>query len=168
LAGQPLQLADGLDEIDWQILGDLQENARLGYSELGRRVGLSPPAVAERVRRLEEAGIIRGYRAEVDVARLGLPLLGFIRVATREDRCPQFAALAAELPEVLECHRVTGGDSYVVKFAATSMQHLEHLLNWLMAYGQTTTSLVLSSAVTGRVVRPQPSARSGPHPARAR
>ena len=151
-----LDLSDALDAANWEILSGLQENARLSYSELGRRVGLSPPAVAERVRRLEEAGIIRGYRADVDIAKLGLPLLGFIRVATREGRCPQFAALAAELPEVLECHRVTGGDSYIAKFAAASMQHLELLLNRLMPHGQPTTSLVLSSAVTSRVVRPQP------------
>jgi len=142
----------GLDDVSWQILRELQDSARLSYSELGRRVGLTPPAVAERVRRLEEAGIIRGYRTEVDLERIGLPLIAFIRIATAEHSVVQFGTIAKDLPEVLECHRVTGDDSYITKVAVSSVRHLETLLNRLHPYGKTVTSIVLSSPVTHRVI----------------
>src|SRR5215475_9659074 len=132
-----------LDDTDWRLLQALQADARLAYSELGRRVGLSPPAVAERVRGLEEAGVITGYRAEVNLEKIGLPLLTFIRVATDERTCGKFGNVVKEIPEVLECHRVTGGDSYIVKAAVSSVQHLEDLLNRLATYGQTVTALAL-------------------------
>src|SRR5438128_1096494 len=119
-----------LDGVSWQLLEELQENARLSYSELGRRVGLTAPAVAERMRRMEEAGIISGYRVELNQEKIGRPLLAFIRLATDRANCAQFGAVAArELPEVLECHRVTGGDSYIAKVAVRSVQHLEDMLN---------------------------------------
>ncbi len=137
-----------------QILAELQQNARLSYSELGRRVGLTPPAVAERIHRMEEAGIIEGYRAVVNLERIGLPLLALIRIACNEHNCQQFGALAKDIPEILECCRVTGGDSYIAKVAVTSVQHLESLIDRLMLYGETITALVLSSPVTHRIVLP--------------
>lgn len=143
-----------MDEVSWQILRELQENARITFSELGRRVGLSPPAVAERVRGLEEAGIIAGYRAEVNLEKIGLPLLAYVRIATDERTCGQFSATVKGIPEILECHRVTGGDSYIVKAAVSTVQHLEDLLNRLNHYGQTVTALALSSPVRHRVVEP--------------
>jgi Lrp/AsnC family leucine-responsive transcriptional regulator len=143
-----------LDDVSWQILCELQENARLSYTELGRRVGLTAPAVAERVRRMEEMGIINGYRVELNLEKTGLPLLVFIRIATDERTCLQFGSAVREIPEVLECHRVTGGDSYIVKAAVSSVRHLELLLNQFTVYGQTVTSVVLSSPVTNRVVAP--------------
>jgi Lrp/AsnC family leucine-responsive transcriptional regulator len=150
-----------LDDVNWQILGELQLNARVSYSELGRRVGLTSPAVAERMRRMEEAGIIEGYRAVVNLERVGLPLLAMIRLATDERMCAQFSALVKDIPEVLECCRITGGDSYIVKVAVRSVRHLEELLDRLMPYGQTVTSLVLSSPVTHRLIAP---AEAGPSP----
>ena len=142
-----------LDEVNWQILSELQEDARLSYSELGRQVGLTPPAVAERVRRLEEAGIITGYHAAIDPQRVGMQLLAFMRLSEVGDQSTRFADLVAETPEVLECHRLTGSDSYVLKVVAQSITHLEMLIDRFVPYGQVTTSLVLSSPVVRRVIK---------------
>jgi Lrp/AsnC family leucine-responsive transcriptional regulator len=144
-----------LDDIGWRILLELQTNARVSYSELGRRVGLTPPAVAERVRRMEEARIIVGYRAEVDLARVGLPLTAVIRVTHRGVNCLELGEIVADYPEVLECHRITGADSYIMKVALRSVEHLQHLIDRLMAYGETVTSIVLSSPVRHRAVDPR-------------
>jgi Lrp/AsnC family transcriptional regulator, leucine-responsive regulatory protein len=144
-----------LDDVSWRILCELQRNARLSFTELGRRVGLTPPAVAERVRRLEDAGIITGYRLELDVERLGLPLLAFIRLAVRGTTGSEVSQLVGRLPEVLECHHVTGEDCYVMKVAVPSMRHLEGLLERLLRFGNTTTSVVISSPVTRRVIEPR-------------
>lgn len=152
-----MESQEALDSISWQILQELQQNGRLSFSELGRRVGLTPPAVAERVRRLEDAGIIEGYRAVVNLAKVGRPLVALVRLASDERRCSQFAAVAKQTPEVLECCRVTGADSYIVKVAVSSVHHLEELLDRLMPYGQTITSLVLSTPVTHRVIGPSES-----------
>jgi len=162
-----------LDAVDWQILEALQEDARLSYSALGRRVGLTQPAAADRVRRLEEAGVITGYRAELDLARLGIGLLALMRFSTWDNRQTRAATLALirELPEVLECHLVTGSDSYVLKVAVGSVAHLEALLGRLGRNGQTTTSLVLSSPVTHRVIRAPsaaPATEAGTDPRRRR
>ncbi len=144
----------GLDDVSWQILRELQTNARLNFSELGRRVGLTPPAVAERVHRLEESGVIRGYHTELDFERIGLPLMAVIRIATDEHAVVHFGSVAKDMPEVLECHRVTGEDTYMTKVAVASVRHLEGLLDRLRPYGQTVTSIILSSPVTNRVVTP--------------
>ena len=142
-----------LDDVSWRLLEELQANARLSYSELGRRVGLTAPAVAERIRRLEEAGIIVGYHAELNLARLGLPLQVIIRLTAPEGKCALFAAAAQDFPEILECHRVTGTDSYVLRACLASVPHLEQLLNRLAQHGGTMTSVVLSTPVAHRVVR---------------
>jgi Lrp/AsnC family transcriptional regulator, leucine-responsive regulatory protein len=141
----------GIDEISWQILQELQEDARLSYSELGRRVGLSSPAVVDRVRRMEEAGIITGYRAEVNLTKLGLPILAFLRVATPPGQCSTISSTFLKYPEVLECHRVTGSDDYIVKIAVASVAHLESLIDQFR-HSQLTTLIVLSSPVTRRTI----------------
>lgn len=144
-----------LDDVSWQILAELQENARISFTELGRRVGLTAPAVAERIRRMEDAGVIAGYRVELNREKIGQGLLAYIRVATDQNTCFHFGSIVErEFPEVLECHRVTGGDSYVVKIAVPSVRELESLLDRLRPYGQTVTSVVLSSPITYRVARP--------------
>ncbi len=144
-----------LDDIGWRILCALQEDARLSFAELGRRVGLSLPAVAERVRRLEEAGIITGYRAEVDTSRIGRPMLAFIRVNVPGERYPAFTARVGNFAEVLECHHLTGSDSFILKVVTASVPKLEALITRLSHFGQTTTSLVLSSPVTRRILEPE-------------
>jgi Lrp/AsnC family leucine-responsive transcriptional regulator len=136
-----------LDLVGWRILDELQRDARLSYSELAARVGLSPPAVAERMRRLEEAGIITGYRAVIDPAKVGLPITAYIRCTSSG---PQVGMIARELPEVLECHRITGGDAFILKVVVASVAHLEAIIDRLLPYGQPTTSLVLSSPVPER------------------
>jgi Lrp/AsnC family transcriptional regulator, leucine-responsive regulatory protein len=144
-----------LDDLDWRILEALQENARITFSELGRRISLTPPAVAERVRRMEDSGVITGYRVELDHGRVGLPILAFVRLRAAGDiKCLELGELTKDVPEILECHRVTGEDSYIVKVAVRSVEHLERLVDSLMPYAETVTSLVFSSPVMGRAVRP--------------
>lgn len=143
-----------LDGVGWKLLTLLQEEARRSYSELGREVGLSAPAVAERMRRLEEAGLITGYHAVVRWERTGWPITALIRLSGISSEAPQVAALVAEMREVLECHRVTGEDSYILTVVAVSTQHLEQIVDRLIPYGRVTTSLVLSSPVRRRTIGP--------------
>lgn len=142
-----------LDDIAWRILIALQGDARLSFSALGRQVGLSPPAAAERVRRLEEAGIISGYRAELNLERLGFPITAIIRVSTPEHQFARLKTVVAELQEVLECYHVTGADSLVVKVVALSVGHLEKVIEQLGRHGTPTTSIILSSPVARRPVQ---------------
>ncbi|MEP6705644.1 MAG: Lrp/AsnC family transcriptional regulator, partial [Acidobacteriota bacterium] len=105
------------DEIDRKILKELQEDARVSYAELGRRVGLTTPAVIERVRKLEDSGVIRGYRAEIDTAKVGLPITAFVRMSITGVDYSHIIEVAEQSNEVLECHRGTGGDSFIMKIA---------------------------------------------------
>jgi Lrp/AsnC family transcriptional regulator, leucine-responsive regulatory protein len=141
-----------LDDIGWHILQELQENARLSFAELGRRVGLSIPAVAERVHRMEDAGIITGYHADINPEKVGLPISAFIRMNITGNVSSQIAELMKGMPEVSECHRGTGGDSFIIKVRVSSVAHLEHVIERLLPYGTTTTSIVLSSPVTKRFI----------------
>ncbi len=135
-----------LDATDWKILISLQCDGRLSFSELSRQVGLTPPAVSERVRRLEAEGIIRGYRAEVDLARLGYVITAIIRIAVPTGgQCKTLLASLSEHPEVMEAFRVTGTESAVVKAAVSSSAHLEDLIDRITALGNSTTSIVTSS-----------------------
>lgn len=145
-----------LDDIGWKILSELQQNARIHFAELGRIVGLSTPAVTERVHKMEEAGIIVGYRTHIDPAKVGLPLLAFVNVKVGGENLVCFMKLAASHPEVLECHRVTGAESFLLKVAVSDIAHLEKLLDALMPYVATTTSMVLSTALAwGNIVKPE-------------
>ncbi|MBI5086431.1 MAG: Lrp/AsnC family transcriptional regulator [Acidobacteria bacterium] len=138
-----------LDPIAWKILRELRADARLSYAELGRRVGLSTPAAAERVRRLEDGGVIRGYEARLDPSSLGLPVAAFvrIRVTGSEALARKLTKTADGMPEVLECHRVTGDESFILKVRVESAAHLERLIDRLTPFGMTSTSLILSSPV---------------------
>lgn len=139
-----------LDDISWLILEILQADARISYRELGARVGLSAPAVAERVRRLERSGVIRGYHAEVDHEALGLPVLAIIRVTARGGAAYRgVGPWAAGRPEVIECHRVTGAESHVIRVVCRSTSHLEALIDDLTEAHDvaTLTHIVTSSPV---------------------
>ena len=149
-----------LDDVDWQILEILQDDGRISFSELGRKVAMSAPAVTERVRRLEESGVISGYRAEVDLERLGLPIVAIVRSRPGFANKANFEKAMHEAPGVIECVRVTGEDCYVTKVCAGSMPELEAIVDVLAALGETTTSLVLSTPVSGRVVRRELEAES--------
>lgn len=143
-----------LDEVGWRIVKALQEDGRLSFAELGRQVGLSLPAVSERVRRMEEAGIITGYHAEVNLPKAGRPITAFIRMNVPRSCYPAFIALVQGLSEVLECHHLSGVDAFILKVALTSIPHLEALIDQLSRHGETTTSIVLSSPVARRVIGP--------------
>src|SRR5580692_4305275 len=148
-----------MDAIGWHILEELQENARVSFAELGRRVGLTLPAVAERVRKMEDAGIITGFRAEVNPAKIGLPIAAFIRISVVVDVFARVAQAVLYMPEVLECHRGTGADSFTLKVAVESVQHLERLIDKLTPFGTTSTSIVLSTLVRNRSFTRRPSIR---------
>src|SRR5262245_23848264 len=130
-----------------QIIRLLQTDPRTSISELARRIGMSAPAAKERLVRLEEAGVIRGYRIDLDPAALGLPVTVYIRVRPVAGQLPKIIELAQSLPQVVECHRITGEDCFIVKVHLDAIEHLDVVLDRFLAYGQTTTSLVQSSPV---------------------
>ena len=150
---QPYEPAE-LDRISWKIVEELQQDARISWAELGRRVGLTTPAVAERVHRLEKLGVIRGFHADISLERLGLPILIFVRLsmAGPESMVRSFQLQVKNWAEVLECHRVTGSDSFILKARVVSVEHLERFLDNLGHYGTTSTATVLSSPVLQRTL----------------
>jgi Lrp/AsnC family leucine-responsive transcriptional regulator len=131
----------------WRLLRELQADARLSFSELARRVGMSTPAVAERVRRLENAGAIVGYRAEVDRALLGRPLGAFLQLTASAASYQRVIALCGSLDSVIECHHLTGEDCFLIRLAVTSVTELEDVIARFRRFGTAHTSIVLSSPV---------------------
>jgi Lrp/AsnC family transcriptional regulator, leucine-responsive regulatory protein len=146
------QSESSLDATDWRILRELQKDARLSYNELGRRVALSAPAAAVRVRKLEERGIITGYSAQVDPAQVGLPLLIFIQLRCDHGKCLLKTSSAEEFPEILEMHKLSGSHCSLLKVAVSSMQHLEAFNERLGTHGQLIVNIVTSSALTNRLI----------------
>jgi Lrp/AsnC family leucine-responsive transcriptional regulator len=149
-----LEITKLLDPIGWHILAELQEDARIHFSELGRRVGLSTPAVIERVHRMEEAGIITGYRVEIDREKVGRPVCAFIRVRVIGDLISRVIDLAREMPEVQECHHIAGEDTFLLKVFVPKPEALENIIQKFMTYVATTTMIVFSSPVTRRNIEP--------------
>jgi Lrp/AsnC family leucine-responsive transcriptional regulator len=149
---QSVNSTDGTppDGINRRLLAELQADARMTLAELGRRVRLSSPAVAERLQRLERQGVIRGYRADIDPRALGLSLSSIIRIRPAPGQLQNVAELAQRTPEVVECHRVTGEDCYFMKAHVRDVEHLEEVIDRFAALGQTTTSIMQSSPVPGR------------------
>jgi Lrp/AsnC family leucine-responsive transcriptional regulator len=145
---------DWMDARDWQLLKLLQLNARATFAELGRRVKLTPPAVAERVRRMEDQGVIGGYTARVNLAAVGRGMRVFLRVQVLTREYPKFIKTVQALPAVEECHHVTGGESFLLKAAVRDVAELEQLIQRLSLFGQTVTSIVLSTSLPHRLVEP--------------
>jgi Lrp/AsnC family transcriptional regulator, leucine-responsive regulatory protein len=141
-----------LDRTDWLLLGALQRDGRLSYADLAREAAMSPSAVAERVRRLEEAGVIAGYRAVVDPAAVGLGIMALVRLRYPTGNYRPFHALLDSTPEVIEAHHVTGEDCFVLKVLARTMRHLEEVTGRIAGLGAVTTSVVYSSPLTGRPI----------------
>jgi Lrp/AsnC family transcriptional regulator, leucine-responsive regulatory protein len=139
-----------VDQTNVRLLGELNANPRMTMSALGRRVGMSAPAVTERVQRLERAGIILGYRLEVDPAALGLPVMAFVRIRPAPGQLPKIAELAQQLGQVSECYRITGEDCFLVKVHAATVPQIEELLDQFLSYGQTVSSIVVSTPVPPR------------------
>jgi Lrp/AsnC family transcriptional regulator, leucine-responsive regulatory protein len=146
------QRENGLDEANLRLLAELQQDARLSFAELGRRVGLSSPAVAERLGRLEESGVITGYRAQIDPRAVGFTLGVVIRIRPAPRELHKVAELAQRTPEVVECHRITGEDCYFMKAYVRDVEHLEEVIDQFTLYGQTTSSIMQTSPVPGRGV----------------
>ena len=139
-----------LDQIDRTILSELQADGRLRVAELGRRIGLSGAATAERVRRLEDVGVITGYRAEVDPRAIGYPIAAIVRIRPAVQQLHKIPPVARDTPEVVECQRITGEDCFLLRLHVRSIEHLEEILDRFVIFGQTTTSIVQSAAVPRR------------------
>ncbi|RLP93399.1 MULTISPECIES: Lrp/AsnC family transcriptional regulator [unclassified Micromonospora] len=146
-----------MDDMDWALVRELQADARLSFSELSRRVHLSPPAVAERVRRLEEAGVITGYHAHVDLTRAGRTVVALIRMSCYGARCILHDPAVAGWPEILEIHRITGDACSMLKVAAGSIGEFEAVIDRLAPYGQPSSTMVLSSPLDWQPITPLPS-----------
>jgi Lrp/AsnC family transcriptional regulator, leucine-responsive regulatory protein len=138
------------DDVNLALLRELQADPRLPVSELGRRVNMSAPAVRDRIGRLEAAGVIAGYRVVIDPERVGLPVTAFVRIRPAPGTLPKIAKLAQETEEVTECYRITGEDCFLVKLHATALDQLELILDRFLAFGTTTSSLVVSTPVPRR------------------
>ena len=139
-----------LDTTNLKLLEELQADARLSNAELGRRVGLSAPAVGDRLARLEESLTINGYRAEIDPRALGYSLSLVLRIRPAPRELKKVADLAQRTPEVVECHRITGDDCYIMRVWVRDVEHMEEVIDRFAPYGQTTTSIVQSSPVPSR------------------
>jgi Lrp/AsnC family leucine-responsive transcriptional regulator len=139
-----------LDEVNLRILAELRDNPRLPMAELARRTGMSAPSVTERVHRLQRAGVIAGYHLDIDPAAVGLPVTAFARIRPMPGSLPKIAELAAELPQVTECYRITGEDCFLIKLHAPAIDQLEAILDRFLVYGNTTTSIVVSTPVPRR------------------
>ena len=139
-----------IDSTDVSLLVELQNDGRMSHAELGRRVGLSAPSVADRLRRLEQSGVITGYAVQLDPAKLGLGLVAFIRLAPSAHRDDMQNLL--HIPEIMETHHVVGDDCWIFKVAAPDVSRLEEILSEMTEVGRTTTSIVLSSPVTGNAL----------------
>jgi Lrp/AsnC family transcriptional regulator, leucine-responsive regulatory protein len=136
-----------VDPINARLLAELLLDPRLTMAELGRRIGMSSPAVTERVHRLEELGVIRGCHLDLDPATLGLPVAAYVRIRPNPGQLSKIAELARRIEEVVECHRVTGEDCFVLKVYMPSIDQLDRLLDLFLAHGSTTTSIIQSSPV---------------------
>jgi len=149
----PAGLPDGkslLDDVNRRLLAALQADPRASAAELARQVGMSPPAVRDRLTRLEETGVIRGYRVDIDPAALGLPVTAWVRVRPGPGQLSRVADLAARIPQVSECHRVTGEDCFLLKVHVPAIEALEPVLDQFLLHGQTISSFVVSTPVPPR------------------
>lgn len=152
VTGMDLQLARELaaDPVNVRLLSELSSDPRISMSALGRAIGLSAPATSERFRRLLDAGVITGFRVDIDPRAVGLPVSAWVRVRPGPGMLPKVAALAQEIPEVTECHRITGEDCFLLKVHAPGVSEFEEALDRFLLYGQTTSSIVQSSPVSPR------------------
>lgn len=136
-----------LDEAGMEILRALQDNARISFAELGRKVGLSGPAITDRVRKMEESGIIAGYHARVNSAKLGFPVTAFVRLRVARKDFQRVISMARDIPEVRECHHAGGDESFVLKVVASSEEHLNSSIEPFRPFGEVNLSVILSTPV---------------------
>jgi len=143
-----------IDHYNRKILLELQYDGRISYTELGKKVGLTGPAVKERVHKLEEAGVIKGYRVRLDLSKLGYTMTAIINFKMNPGSIKRFIDELAKIPEVIEVNRITGGDNMIIKVALRETRHLEKLINRFIEYGVPTTSIVLSTPIQDKVMDP--------------
>ncbi len=141
-----------LDSINWSILSELQNNARASLQEISRKVELSAPSVAERISKMEDAGIISGYSAQIDMQALGYNLGVYISIKIRFGQVKKFEEYIHSVPEIIECHKLTGHDCMLMKGYVKDPKHLERLNTQLALYGELTTSLILTSIIDHKIV----------------
>jgi Lrp/AsnC family leucine-responsive transcriptional regulator len=139
-----------LDQVNLRVLRELQADGRIGMAELGRRIGMSAPAVAERVQRLERAGVIAGYHADIDPGKLGFPVAAIVRIRPAPGQLARIPEVARETAEVVECYRITGEDCFLIKLYLRAIDELEDVLDRFTPYGLTTTSIIHSAPVPRR------------------
>ena len=142
-----------LDAVNQQVLAILTGDARISTAELARQVGMSAPAIRERIDRLEQAGIIRGYHVDIDPSKIGLPVSAWVRVRPGPGQLPKVADLAQRSPQVSECHRITGDDCFLLKVHGPSIEDLESVLDGFLMFGQTTTAVIVATPVRPRPPR---------------
>lgn len=145
---------NSVDEIGMNILQELQINARSTFSEIGRKVGLSSPAVAERIYKMEESGIINGYHTSINPAAFGHYIMAFITLTTHPNKYNEIYTFAEQQNEILECHHVSGNESLILKVVSGSIPQLDGLVEKLAKYGETKTSIVLSSPMQKKIMSP--------------
>lgn len=143
-----------LDNTDWAILRELQEDARLSYAEIGRRVGLSSPAVQERIRRLEDANIIEGYHAKISLKSLQVGLMAMIRLSNIQefDVKQKIVDILQDIPEVTDCYQVTGEDEFVIIVHAQTMEHMSSVKMQFAPHARLITSMIINKPIDGRVI----------------
>jgi Lrp/AsnC family leucine-responsive transcriptional regulator len=142
-----------LDEVDWQILSILQAEARISFKELGQRIGLTGTATAERVRKLEDEGVIEGYSIKLNREKVGLPVTAFFKLRVNTEHCQKLREMAIVLPEIIEAHRVVGNEYYILKVVLPSMQHLEAMMEKFFQLGSVEVSIVLSTPVAHKSIQ---------------
>lgn len=143
-----------LDPVNLNILRELQRNARATYAEIGKTVGLTAPAVAQRIQKLEDEGVITGYRVGLDLEKVGLPITAVIQMGQLKCETPTILKLIENLPEIIECHTTTGNTCLFLKAAVPSVKDLQRLIEILSPYGHTTTSVILTTPIAGKVIYP--------------
>lgn len=145
-------LSKELDSLNWKILVELQKNARISYTDLGKKIGLTAPAVAERIAKLEKAGIIKGYTAEVDIEKLGYPIRAIMCFTIDNGKEKVFTEVLKETPEVYECSRITGNYCMMIKLAVKHSSELDEIIRRYKAYGNSITEIVLSTPIERKVI----------------
>lgn len=140
-----------LDMIDARIVDALTEDGRISTAQLGRRVGLSAPSVAERIRRLEEGGVIQGYAAQVDPTALGYQLSAYLRIRPVPGQLTKVLEILTTIPEIVECDRVTGDDCFIARVHLRSVAELENVIDRIIPYAMTNTSIIQSSPISRRL-----------------
>jgi Lrp/AsnC family leucine-responsive transcriptional regulator len=138
-----------------KILRELQKNARISYTELGKKIGLTGPAVKERVQKLEENGVIQGYHAKLNLEKIGYSLVAIIHFKMNPGSIQTFIKELRKMPEIIEVNRITGGDNMIIKVALRESSHLEKIINRFIEYGVPNTSIVLSTPIENRILEPE-------------